>query len=104
MAGNTSSAPTERSNPVATIRSLADLIDTEHRARVYTALLLADDGVATPQELCETLSVPRATIYEDLLWLVEEELATRKRHWLTISVPGNTRWAGTVPVAVDGTA
>lgn len=78
MAGNSSPSPThERANPIATIRSLADLIDIDHRARVYTALLLAEDGEATPQDLCDTIAVPRATIYDDLTWLVEEGLATR---------------------------
>lgn len=78
MAGNSStSPPPERTNPIATIRSLADLISTDHRARVYTALLLAEDGEATPQEICDTVAVPRATIYDDLTWLVDEGLATR---------------------------
>lgn len=78
MTGNTtSSAAGERSNPIATIRSLAALIDSDHRARVYTALLLAEDGELTPQEIRDTTAVPRATIYDDLGWLVEEGLATR---------------------------
>lgn len=78
MAGNSSaSAPGDRSNPIATIRTLADLIETDHLARVYTALLLADDGETTPQDILDHVSVPRATVYDDLTWLVEEGLATR---------------------------
>ncbi len=78
MAGNTTSSATgERSNPIATIRSLAALIDSDHRVRVYTALLLAEDGESTPKEIRDTTAVPRATIYDDLGWLVEESLATR---------------------------
>ncbi|WP_185715563.1 DUF7437 domain-containing protein [Halocatena pleomorpha] len=76
MAGNVTSSPT-RSNPVATIRSLAALIEPDHRARVYTTLLLAEDGELTPQEICDSIAVPRATIYDDLSWLVEEGLAAR---------------------------
>lgn len=74
MAGNASATQT---NPIATIRSLAALIEPDHRARVYTALLLAEEGELTPQEIRDTTEVPRATIYDDLGWLVEEGLAAR---------------------------
>jgi hypothetical protein len=81
MAGNSSAtAPEERPNPIATIRSLADLIETDHLARIYSALLLADDGEITPQDVLDHVAVPRATVYDDLTWLVEEGLATRSEN------------------------
>lgn len=78
MSGNSSASATqERSNPISTLRSLADLIETDHLARVYAALLLATDGEATPQDILDHVDVPRATVYDDLTWLTEEGLATR---------------------------
>lgn len=64
-------------NPIGSMRSLAELVETDHLARVFATLLFAEDSEATPDEVRELTGVPRATVYDDLRRLADMGLAER---------------------------
>jgi DNA-binding transcriptional ArsR family regulator len=59
------------------MRSLAELVETDHLARVFAVLLLSEDDELTPDEVRERTGVARATVYDDLRRLDEAGLAER---------------------------